>query len=225
MATNNPRSDKASATSLEEVVATAFAMIEEEGYAKFSIRALAERLGIGTMSVYTYVPSKKQLLFLVLAKMRQGIDNSPVPGEYWEDSLHRICSSIRENSLDHARIRFMQIQTQIAWPQEHNHNTYLLHADQGIPREAYDAMWSTLRAFLSGFINREVAELCTQQESGEDPFGNGNWAAIRSDSTGERRFREGLDIIIAGTKALPGAEGWQTWHTPEDPAEWTWGKE
>ncbi|RHO38992.1 TetR/AcrR family transcriptional regulator [Eggerthella sp. AM16-19] len=59
-------------------------MIDERGYEKFSIRALADELGIGTMSVYTYVPSKKQLLFLVLAKMRQNIDNKPIPGEYWE---------------------------------------------------------------------------------------------------------------------------------------------
>ena len=116
------------ASSQEEVVSTAFAMINEQGYAKFSIRALAEQLGIGTMSVYTYVPSKKQLLFLVLAKMREGFDNAPVAGEYWEDTLHRTCASIRSNSLENARVRLMQTQTQIAWPLEHNRNTFLLHA-------------------------------------------------------------------------------------------------
>ena len=71
----------AHAFSQEEVVNAAFRMIDERGYEKFSIRALADELGIGTMSVYTYVPSKKQLLFLVLAKMRQNIDNKPIPGE------------------------------------------------------------------------------------------------------------------------------------------------
>lgn len=215
----------APASSQEKVVNAAFKMIDEQGYAKFSIRALAEQLGIGTMSVYTYVPSKKQLLFLVLAKMRQEIDNRPIAGEYWEDTLHRVCESIRDNSLEHARIRFMQMQTQIAWPMEHNRSTYLLHTDQGIPHNVYHPMWSTMRAFLSGFIDREVTELCTTQASSEDPFGNGDWAAIRNDSAGEKRFHEGLDMIIAGTKALPGAEGWQTWHTPENPADWTWGKE
>ena len=213
------------ASSQEEVVSTAFAMINEQGYAKFSIRALAEQLGIGTMSVYTYVPSKKQLLFLVLAKMREGFDNAPVAGEYWEDTLHRTCASIRSNSLENARVRLMQTQTQIAWPLEHNRNTFLLHADQGMPREVYDPVWSVLRAFLSGFIDREVAELCMTQASGEDPFDNGDWATICNDSAGEKRFHEGLDIIIAGTKTLPGAEGWRTWRTPENPADWQWGKE
>lgn len=215
----------AHAFSQEEVVNAAFRMIDERGYEKFSIRALADELGIGTMSVYTYVPSKKQLLFLVLAKMRQNIDNKPIPGEYWEDSLHRICGSIRENSLKHAHVRFMQMQTQIAWPMEHNRNTYLLHTDQGIPRGVYDSMWSTMRAYLSGFIDREVTELCTQQANGDDPFGNGDWAAIRSDSSGAKRFHQGLDIIIDGTKNIAGAESWRSWRTPENPETWKWGKE
>ena len=77
--------------SQEQVVDTAFRMIDEHGYEKFSMRALAEKLGMGTMSIYTYVPSKRQLLFLVIQKMTEEYDNEPIPGEFWEDTLHRTC--------------------------------------------------------------------------------------------------------------------------------------
>ena len=72
-----------------QVVDAAFRMIDEHGYGKFSMRALADNLGMGTMSIYTYVPSKQQLLFLVIQKMMDEYDNAPVPGEFWEDTLHR----------------------------------------------------------------------------------------------------------------------------------------
>ena len=63
--------------SQEQVVDTAFRMIDEHGYEKFSMRALADKLGMGTMSIYTYVPSKRQLLFLVIQKMTEEYDNGP----------------------------------------------------------------------------------------------------------------------------------------------------
>lgn len=85
----SPQKPTSTATTQEEVIDAAFRMIDAQGYAKFSIRALAEELGIGTMSVYTYVPSKKQLLFYVLQKMQSEIDNAPIAGEFWEDTLHR----------------------------------------------------------------------------------------------------------------------------------------
>lgn len=60
-----------------QVVDAAFRMIDEHGYGKFSMRALADNLGMGTMSIYTYVPSKQQLLFLVIQKMMDEYDNAP----------------------------------------------------------------------------------------------------------------------------------------------------
>lgn len=204
---------------------TAFTMIDEQGYAKFSIRALAERLGIGTMSVYTYVPSKKQLLFLVMQKMMAEIDNGPVPGEYWEDTLHRTCKSILRVNLEHAHIRFMSMQTQIASPQQHARSIYYLHTDQGMPDDVYEALYSVLRSFLSGFIDKAVKRKLELLEQGADAFAGGKWSSISDADTDYKKFHQGLDIIIDGTKNIAGAEGWRTWRTPENPETWRWGKE
>lgn len=224
MAQTPERPAVTTATTQDQVIETAFRMIDERGYAKFSIRALAEQLGIGTMSVYTYVPSKKQLLFNVLQKMQSEIDNAPVAGEHWEGTLHRTCGSILKVNLAHANIRLMQMQTQIELPQQHKRNIYYLHADQGFPEDIYETMYGVLRSFLTGFIDmavRRKLELITQAD---DRFAGGRWTAIAETDTDIERFHQGIDFIIAGTRAMA-APNPCDWRTPEDPATWSWGKE
>lgn len=52
--------------SLEHIVATAVNLADESGVDSLSMRTLAQRLGVGTMSLYRYVPSKEELLNLML---------------------------------------------------------------------------------------------------------------------------------------------------------------
>ena len=50
---------------VETVVRTAIELADAEGLAALSMRRVAERLGVGTMSLYTYVPAKAELLDLM----------------------------------------------------------------------------------------------------------------------------------------------------------------
>jgi AcrR family transcriptional regulator len=52
--------------SRERIVEAAVALLDAEGVAGFSMRALAARLGAGTMSLYQYVASKEDVLDLAL---------------------------------------------------------------------------------------------------------------------------------------------------------------
>ncbi len=208
----------------QQVVDAAFRMIDENGYARFSMRALAEKLGMGTMSIYTYVPSKRQLLFLVIQKMTSEYDNAPVPGEYWEDTLHRTCESLLNVNLRHANIRIMQLKTQLNPPQQHQKSVYYLHADQGMPLEVYEVMYGVLRSFLTGFIDVAAARQLELIEQGDDTNMGGEWSRISASDTELERFRQGVDFIIAGTKALAAPDPCN-WRTPEDQSTWTWGRE
>lgn len=51
---------------LEQVVSAGIALADSEGLEALSMRRLAQRLGVGTMSLYRYVPSKDELLNLML---------------------------------------------------------------------------------------------------------------------------------------------------------------
>lgn len=47
---------------VDRIVAAAIELADAEGLAAVSMRRVAERLGVGTMSLYTYVPSKAELV-------------------------------------------------------------------------------------------------------------------------------------------------------------------
>ncbi|MER7457739.1 TetR/AcrR family transcriptional regulator [Micromonospora sp. NPDC126480] len=52
--------------SVDRIVRAAIEVADTEGLAALSMRRVAERLGVGTMSLYTYVPGKGELLDVML---------------------------------------------------------------------------------------------------------------------------------------------------------------
>jgi AcrR family transcriptional regulator len=52
--------------SLTRVVEEAMSLAAEEGVERLSMRALAQRLGVGAMSLYTYVPGREELFELMI---------------------------------------------------------------------------------------------------------------------------------------------------------------
>lgn len=51
---------------VDAIVRTAIEVADAEGVAALSMRRVAEKLGVGTMSLYTYVPGKAELIDLML---------------------------------------------------------------------------------------------------------------------------------------------------------------
>jgi AcrR family transcriptional regulator len=83
-------------TSLAEVVDAGVAIADAEGLEALSIRKVAARLGIGAMSVYTYVPGRSELIELMIDRVygEHGIPD-PVLGwrrrtEEWMRATWRI---------------------------------------------------------------------------------------------------------------------------------------
>jgi AcrR family transcriptional regulator len=65
-ATEPPSRGPKPGLSVEQVVRAAIELADAEGLAALSMRRVAERLGVGTMSLYTYVPAKAELIDLML---------------------------------------------------------------------------------------------------------------------------------------------------------------
>ena len=72
--------------SVERVVAAAVELADAEGLEALSMRRVAERLGVGTMSLYTYVPGKAELLDL-MADTVLGEVARPDPAAGWRAGL------------------------------------------------------------------------------------------------------------------------------------------
>lgn len=72
--------------SVDAVVRAAIKLADTEGIDALSMRRVAEALGVGTMSLYTYVPAKAELFELMAdAVMDEG--ELPDPGLGWRDWL------------------------------------------------------------------------------------------------------------------------------------------
>lgn len=73
--------------SVEEVVAAAVAVADAEGLAAISVRRIAVELGVSAMSIYTYVPSKAELVELMFDRVLGESAEPPADAAGWRDAL------------------------------------------------------------------------------------------------------------------------------------------
>ena len=83
-----PRGPKPTLT-VPQIVEQAIAIADAEGIDNVSMRRVAERLGVGAMSLYRYVPSKAELLDLMLDTIHGEHANAtpPADSEPWRTRL------------------------------------------------------------------------------------------------------------------------------------------
>ncbi|MGH3902389.1 MAG: TetR/AcrR family transcriptional regulator [Pseudonocardiaceae bacterium] len=71
------------------IVRTAIELADAEGLDALSMRRVAERLGVGTMSLYTYVPGKAELIDVMLDTIH--LETTPETShETWREQLEAI---------------------------------------------------------------------------------------------------------------------------------------
>ncbi|MEV4175912.1 TetR/AcrR family transcriptional regulator [Nonomuraea sp. NPDC049709] len=86
--------------SVGRIARAAIEVADEEGLDALSMRRVAERLGVGTMSLYTYVPGKAEL-FDVMLDLVYGEAHRSGTGGGWRARLARIARENRELHLRH----------------------------------------------------------------------------------------------------------------------------
>ncbi|MGW5876764.1 TetR/AcrR family transcriptional regulator [Nocardiopsis terrae] len=85
---------------VDRIVAAATDLADAEGLAALSMRRVAEALGVGTMSLYTYVPGKGELIDLMVDTAYADLDTQERSGA-WRDRLRRIAHANRELYIRH----------------------------------------------------------------------------------------------------------------------------
>lgn len=84
----------------DEIVRAGIALADAEGLAALSMRGVAERLGAGTMSLYTYVPGKDDLIDVMLDTV---YGETEAPGPELADWRARLEQVARQNWDLHRR--------------------------------------------------------------------------------------------------------------------------
>lgn len=76
-----------------DLTEAAVALADDEGLAGFSMRRLADRLGISAMSLYTYVPSKAEFIDLMVDRVSGEVLGAYGPVPDWRSGLEAVANT------------------------------------------------------------------------------------------------------------------------------------
>lgn len=151
----------------EAVVKAAVGLIEEDGYGNFSMRALADRLGVKTASLYNHVSSMEELYTEIgLSALRQQKQTQldAIEGKQRDEAVYALADSYRRFAREHREL-YKVITGMPKVP-----NAILQHAAAQIVDPIMQALadydldelarmhWQrVLRSIMHGFISQEEA--------------------------------------------------------------------
>ena len=203
--------------SRESIARAGLEIVDRAGLGALSLRAVAEVLGVGTMTLYAHTRDRQALERDIVGLLLDEVDTSEVPGEAWDDSLRRVAGSLRDMTLRHPRA-FPLVAAAPVFESpvlEYAARIRTLHARQDISQETFVGMWSVCDAFLTGFmvmlaqaaIRSEEASSALTSTSPDAGEGR-ELAAALNDVLSEDAFRRDLEVVLAGLRAsgLSGSE-------------------
>ncbi|MGH3570689.1 MAG: TetR/AcrR family transcriptional regulator [Pseudonocardiaceae bacterium] len=91
-----PRHGPERGLDLDAVVAAATDLADREGLEAVTMRRVAAALGVGAMTLYTYVPSKAELLDLMLDSAYARMSRANTTGQLWRQRLITIAEENRD---------------------------------------------------------------------------------------------------------------------------------
>ncbi|TDD32822.1 TetR/AcrR family transcriptional regulator [Nonomuraea terrae] len=141
--------------SRERIVEGAVALLDAEGVAGFSMRALAARLGAGTMSLYEYVRSKEDVLDLALDEVIGEI--APEPAGSWRETLVRQLTQSRQVMRRHPWVPALTATRPLIGPNAlaRSRLVYTALADAGLSGPVLLAAVGALSSYVNGFVASE----------------------------------------------------------------------
>ncbi|MEU8125135.1 TetR/AcrR family transcriptional regulator [Spirillospora sp. NPDC049024] len=86
------------------IAGAALAVIDRDGLAGLSMRAVAKELGMSTMALYRYVRDREELEGLVVDLVYAEVDTTPPPAGPWEDRIESMALRMRAAFGAHASI-------------------------------------------------------------------------------------------------------------------------
>jgi AcrR family transcriptional regulator len=153
--------------SVDDVVAAAIAVADEEGLTAFSMRKVAERLGLGVMSVYTYVPGRSELIGLMVDEVVGEVDYPAHTGD-----LRARMTTVARQLWDefHRHPWLLQVQTSRPWIGPHASERYewQLSAIEGIGLDdlEMDSTIAVLAGFAESAARASIEAVRARDESG-----------------------------------------------------------
>ncbi|WP_354644544.1 TetR/AcrR family transcriptional regulator C-terminal domain-containing protein [Kitasatospora camelliae] len=166
-----PRRGRPPAHSRAAITAAAVALADAEGLAAVTMRAVAARLGAGTMSLYSYVPDKEALLELMVDEVSGDHRLPAAPSGDWRHDLRLIAREQRALMRRHPWLPAALPVRQTLGP---NTLAVLDHALAALAPTGLDAQtrleaFSLVTGFVAGHMAYELAQERALEAAGRSP--------------------------------------------------------
>ena len=167
---------------LDQIVKAAMDVADADGLGELSMRKVAEQLGVGTMSLYTYVPGKSELLDLMFDQALAGA-NEHVEGT-WRERLERIAHENWWRYHRHPWLLEITMVRPVLGPNVIARYDHELAAVDGIGLTdvEMDAVVSLLAGHVEGAARRALEAAHAERSTGQS---DAEWWAARAPLLGE----------------------------------------
>jgi AcrR family transcriptional regulator len=201
----------------EVIAAKALEIADAEGLEALSMRSLAGRLGVGTMTLYGYFRSKDELLDALVDQAV--VEREPFPQEGgWRERLEHVVMSARRALLRHPSLVELRVRRPVLRPEALRFGEAVLGILRGAglpPREAARA-FRLLFTYTFGYAalspagateeSRQAARAALASlPSGEYPAIAESLEEASDAMGGEEAFAFGLEVILDGIQARIGS--------------------
>jgi TetR/AcrR family transcriptional regulator, tetracycline repressor protein len=153
------------------ILAAAVALVDRDGLAGLNMRALAQDLGVGTMSLYHYVPNKDALFDGIVEALLGEIEIPPVDAGTWDDRACRMARSFRAVALRHTNCVSLIVTRPFATPASLApcEAALGLLAEAGLSPERAFIAFRTIVAYILGFVMMESAGFFAAEGRAPEP--------------------------------------------------------
>ncbi|MGC5614697.1 TetR/AcrR family transcriptional regulator [Georgenia sp. Z1491] len=159
---------------LDQIVTAGIGIADSEGIDALSMRRLATELGMGTMSLYRYVPSKAELLNLMLDHVSGAQLGRVDPDGDWRATLTSVARRGREMYLSHRWLLQVNWSRPVLGPGSVSQMEETVAGLTDLPFGDQKMMMvvSLLDAYVVGSVREEILYERAAEESGmtEDEF-------------------------------------------------------
>ncbi len=205
----------------ERVADAALRLIDAGGVEGLTVRALAQELGVGTMTLYWYVQNKDEVLDLVADRLLAGL-TFPHAEQDWRVSVREGLHAVRAALLRHARAVPIMTGRGSFGPNGlrlMEESIAVLRCAGFEPDDAADAYF-TISNFVTGFVSFETSALSVRDKPEIDMKGYAQlirqyieslpldrYPNLKSSASRifgaslDERFSFGVDCLVAGLEA------------------------
>jgi len=213
--------------SREAIVGAAMKIVDEQGFAALSMRAVAQALGTGPASLYAHVQNKEQLVDLLLDRVYGEFETPKPDPARWREQTKEYARSGLRALLAHPGLAAASL----AGPPMGPNGLRLMETGLGLIRAA--GLPDSIASRAGELFGQYIAVTAMEQESNQERFGKvgpeqvAEWisqfrgyleslpedqfptivalarsGALMLPATEEERFELGLDILIRGLASL-----------------------